>query len=136
MTKNTVLLWGLLYLRLSSGFILMIFGIEKIILAPKYIDIMTNFFAFNSAISMSIGVIEFLLGILLILGIKKSIVYGTVLLLRVVATLILINFLVQDLVNWYQYIFLIPINLSFLALFLMRHIDNKWIIAKKKYIFC
>jgi uncharacterized membrane protein YphA (DoxX/SURF4 family) len=137
MYKNSCLLWGLFCLRISLSLILIIFAVEKILLTPKYIDMITHiaYLHLSSSLTNFLGIAELLLGLLFLLGIKKSFIYCVGLILQIISSVVLVDFLANDWENWWQHLLIIPLTLAFLSLFLMRNIDNKWIITKKKSIF-
>jgi putative oxidoreductase len=137
MQKHTSLIWGLFCLRIGLGLFLALWAVNKLVAAELSVDMFSRlyFININTSVVMILGAIELVLSLLLILGMNKTVTYGLGLLIHTASTIAHIQFLTAPFGKNQLFIATIPILFAFIALFLMRHLDTKWILGRKKSLF-
>lgn len=135
--KNSNLVWGLLLLRLGLGIFLAMWSVDK--LAEP--DIAQHVFSqlylvnINSSIVMIIGAVELVLSLLIVFGMYKTVTYGLGLLVHTASTIAAYEHLLEPFGKNHLIIATIPVLFAFLTLFLLRDLDTKFALGKKKSLF-
>lgn len=137
MPKNAGLVWGLFCLRIGLGLFLALWGIDKMVVAELNVHIFatTYLVTLNPSVMIILGAVELVVSLLFILGVHKSLTYGAGFLLQGISTVANFHYLLYPFGEHHHYIAEIPLLLAFMALFLMRDLDNKWTLGKKKSLF-
>ena len=84
---------------------------------------------------MIIGALQLALSLLFMLGIYKNITYGLGLAIHIIATVGAFQEIMSPFGSDILYVSYIPILCSFITLFLLRQMDNRWTLSKKPKMF-
>lgn len=137
MLQKTGIAWGLFLLRLGLGLSWVLWSIDKIARPEASIESFSQFYhiEIGSAIIVILGGIQLVLSLLMTLGMYKTLTYGFGLLLQTLSCILIFSQIPSIFGEYHLYILKIPIVFSFLTLFLLRHMDSKLSLGKKKTIF-
>lgn len=137
MPKNASLVWGLFCLRIGLGLFLALWAIDKMVAADLNAHMFgeTYLVMLNPSVMIIIGAIELVISLLFMLGVHKLLTYGAGILLHGFSTVANFHYLLYPFGEYHLYIAEVPLLLAFVALFLMRDLDNKWTLGKKKSLF-
>lgn len=135
--RNASLLWGLFFLRLGLSLFLILWAIDKIVAPEATVDMYLQRYSIGTTASVVsiVGAFELVLGLLMFLGMYKTITYGLGLLLQITSVIFSFSALLFPFGEDHIYISVFPIFFSFLSLFLLRELDTKLTFSKKKSIF-
>lgn len=128
---------GIFMLRFGLGIYIVLWALNKIISPETSSALFSRFYYINfpPSVIMIIGALELVLGLLIILGFYKNITYSLGLVVQIISVVALF---IELLVPFGDNIFFyceIPILLAFVALFLLKNLDNRWTLSKKPKMF-
>lgn len=117
---------ALLILRIALAVFLLLFGIDKLVATETTVKVFAHFYglAIAPAVAQTAGVLEILLGLAMLAGLWKTIVYGSGLLLHAISTLVTYEQLLFPFGENHLFIASIPVLAAFIALFLLRRLDT------------
>lgn len=136
MAQKNIIAWGLFWLRFGLGLFLALRAIDKIIEPEITVGVFSQFYFVdvNTSVVMLIGAIQLVLSLFLLLSMYKSLTYGLAFFIHALSSVLIFWQVVPFGVN-HWFISNIPIFFSFLTLFLLRDLDNKLTLGKKKTLF-
>ena len=135
--SNSNISLGLFLLRFGLGLFLALWGINKIISPESSATLFARFYFLDlyPSVLMIIGALQLVLSLLFMLGMYKNITYALALALHVVATVGVFQEVISPFGDNIRYVSYIPVLFSFIVLFLLRNLDNRWTLSKKPKMF-
>jgi putative oxidoreductase len=129
--------WGLLLLRLGLGIFVILCSIDKFISPVSTIHFFSQYYGLdiNASIGMLLGAVQLVLGLFMLLGMYKFFTYGLGFFLQALSTILIFRNLPTLFGENHLFILSCPILFSFLTLFLLRDLDTKLTLGKKKTLF-
>ncbi len=123
---------ALALLRFSLGLFLLLWGVDKILVPEATAGIFERFYRLPLPVAWApvVGVAEGLLGLALLLGAFKTLVYGSALAVHTVSTISTLPLLLDPFGENHLFIAAIPVWGAFLALFLLRRRDMLWTVSR------
>jgi|SRR5579871_1519112 len=136
-SKNTSILWGLFLLRFGLGAGVALWGVDKLVAPEHTVKMLSTLYSIDISASIAIiaGALELVLGLLIVMGMYKTITYGAGLVLNSISTLVVYYNLITPFGANHSHIDAIPVLFGFLALFLLRDFDTKLSLGKRKSLF-
>lgn len=128
---------ALFLLRFGLGLFLILWAINAIVAPDITVAFFARFYHINlyQSVAMIMGALELVLGLLFVLGMYKTWTYALALGIHSIATLATFQELLSPFGVNIIYVAHVPILFSFISLFLLRHLDNKWALSKKPKMF-
>jgi hypothetical protein len=135
--KDLKLSLGLLFLRWGLGIYLTMLAVDKIFWPGDAVRFFAEFYAISIGHSgiMLLGAVELVVGLLLALGMHKTIVYGLGLTSQLLALLASFGQLGRPFEPNNVFIACLPALFGFFTLFLLRDLDTLWSLGKKRNLF-
>lgn len=135
--SNSNISMGLFLLRFGLGLFLALWALNKIISPETSAALFARFYYIDlyPSVVMIIGALQLALSLLFMLGIYKNITYGLGLAIHIIATVGAFQEIMSPFGSDILYVSYIPILCSFITLFLLRQMDNRWTLSKKPKMF-
>ena len=128
MMTSARLALALFILRCSLGFFLLLWSFDKMVEPATTVKIFIHFYGLSISPNMAgwIGVLEALLSLAILAGFRKTVTYGSGLVLHAISTLSTYEQLLSPFGQNHLFIAAIPVMAGFLVLFLLRDLDTLW----------
>lgn len=135
--RNNNISLALFLLRFGLGLFLILCAIDKIIAPDMTVASFARFYHINiyQSAAMIIGALELVVALLFILGMYKTWTYAIALAIHSIGTIAVFRELLSPFGINILYTANLPILFSFICLFMLRNLDNKWALSKKPKIF-
>lgn len=137
MAQKNNIAWGLFLLRFGLGLYLALWSVDKFVEPNISVIDYSHFYMIhvNTSVVMLIGAMELVLSLFFLLGMYKTLTYGLSLMIHMISSLFIYHKLMWPFGEEHFFIANLPIFFSFLTLFLLRELDSKLTLGKKKTIF-
>lgn len=137
MVQKNNIAWAVFLLRFGLGSFWVLWSLDKIIAPEVSVAMFAQFYwvEINTSVAMLLGAIQLVLSLFLLLGMYKTATYGLALFIHTFSSILIFWHLSSPFGENHSFIANLPIFFSFLTLFLLRELDSKLILSKKKTIF-
>lgn len=137
MVQKNNIAWGVFLLRFGLGIFLALWAIDKFVAPENTVTMFAQFYLveINTSVAMLLGAAELVLSLFLLFGMYKTMTYGLALFIHTLSSILILRQLGMPFGENHFILADLPIFFSFLTLFLLRDIDSKLILGKKKTIF-
>ncbi len=137
MAQKNNIAWGLFLLRFGLGLYLAMWSIDKMAAPNISVIDFSHFYMIHvsTSVIMLIGAMELVLSLFFLLGMYKTLTYGLSLMIHMISSFFIYHKLMWPFGEYHFFIANLPIFFSFLTLFLLRDLDSKLTLGKKKTIF-
>jgi uncharacterized protein YjeT (DUF2065 family) len=135
--SETNLAWGVFLLRVGLGIFVMLCASSKLIEPAAWQANLAKYYFLNlpQAALLIIGVFQFALGASILLGLYKSWSYGLGLLFYLISMVEVYDQFVNSSGIFGVNFSFAPLLFGFLALYILKPLDTKWVFEKKRHIF-
>src|SRR5947209_205618 len=133
MPNKENLAWALLLIRIGLGSFLAMWAVDKIIVPQASLQMFSNLYGLDVGHSfiMLAGALELVIALFIILGAFKTWSYGLGVLVQGLSTILIYHQLLSFAGERHLFFSGLPILFVFIALFLVRDLDNKLCFNKK-----
>lgn len=124
----------LLILRLGLGAFVLLFGVDKLVAPDVAATIYADFYGqdVSTILIYAAGVLEVVLGAVVLLGVWKTVSYGLALVLHAVSTLVTFQELLAPFGANHMFLAAVPVLAAFVTLFLLRRYDTCWSLGSER----
>lgn len=119
-------------MRVSLGFFLLLWGVDKLMASDSTVKIFEVFYKLpiDAGIAYGVGVVEILLAVAIMVGLWKRWSYGIGMILHGISTISTYKQLLDPFGKNHLFIAAIPVLGAFIGLYLLRDKDN-WLAVSK-----